>query len=343
MQFGIFFLMGSPGMEPSEHVYRRMLDHIVLAEELGYDSVWIAEHHFSNYGYIPNPLMVAVRAAAETSRIRIGTAVLVLPFWHPLRLAEEIAMADQLTGGRLDVGVARGYQPYEFARFGLSFEDARSLSEETLDILLRALSEVGFSYPGRHYRIDETTVFPRPLQRPHPPIWLGAQSEESFDAAVRFGLPAFTSISGRPIDNLVRNWNWYTAARERHGASGPARFALQQHSCVLPTDDEASRYMAPFLYSRRQVGNLRAGTERVERGFSQELPVEGEPTLDQLFATHTLSGTPDTVRRKIDRYLEVAPITLLNCAFEMGDMPEHVVTDSMRLLAADVIPAYRDR
>src|SRR5579885_1602877 len=109
MKFGAFFLLGSPGLEPAQEMYRRVLGWTVLAEDLGFDSVWFAEHHFSNYGYIPNPLMMAVRAARETRRVRLGTAVLVLPFWHPLRVAEDIAMADQLTDGRLDVGVARGY------------------------------------------------------------------------------------------------------------------------------------------------------------------------------------------------------------------------------------------
>src|SRR6185436_12995598 len=111
------------------------------SEELGYDSVWLAEHHFSNYGYIPNPLMMATHLAGETSKIRLGTAVLVLPFWNPLRVAEDIALTDQLTGGRLEVGVARGYQPFEYRRFGLSADDARERTDETLHILLEALTK----------------------------------------------------------------------------------------------------------------------------------------------------------------------------------------------------------
>ncbi|HTE84039.1 MAG TPA: LLM class flavin-dependent oxidoreductase, partial [Dehalococcoidia bacterium] len=124
-----------------------------MAEDLGYDSVWLAEHHFSSYGYIPNPLLMAVKLAQVTRRVRLGTAVLVLPFWNPLRVAEDIAMTDQLTEGRLEVGVARGYQPYEFQRFGLKMDDNRERTDEALEVLLRALSEDCFEYHGRYHNI----------------------------------------------------------------------------------------------------------------------------------------------------------------------------------------------
>jgi len=341
MQFGLFFLMGSPTVEASGDVYERVLKHIRLADELGYDSVWIAEHHFSNYGYVPNPLMMAIRVAAETQRVRIGTAVLVLPFWHPLRLAEEIAMADQLTGGRLEVGVARGYQAYEFSRFGLNFEDARPRTEEILEILLKALTEDGFSYEGKYHTIPETTIFPKSLQRPRPPIWLAAQTEESFDASARLGLKTFTSGSARPIEVVRRNWNWFLEARRRHGVDTPIEFAVQQQLCVAPTDDVAREWMGEFRYSYRQVQNLRQGQERVERGISYELPIEGEPSLDNLFETHTLSGSPESVRRKVQAYVDAVGLTLLNCTFAMGKMPPEVVERSIRLFAEEVMPHFR--
>ena len=135
MKFGAFFLNQSPEMRPAEEVYARTVKRPARsicmkwpemrpAEEvrrpaLGFDSVWLAEHHFSSYGYCPNPLLMAVKLAERTKRARIGIGVMVVPFYHPLRLAEEIGMADQLTEGRLDLGVGRGYQPYEFNRFGV--------------------------------------------------------------------------------------------------------------------------------------------------------------------------------------------------------------------------------
>lgn len=341
MKFGAFFLLGSPQMLPSREMYGRLLDWVVLAEELGYDSVWFAEHHFSNYGYIPNPLMMAVKAAAVTRRVRIGTAVLVLPFWHPLRVAEDIAMADQLTDGRLEVGVARGYQPYEFARFGLSFEQARERTDETLDVLLRALTQEGFSYEGRSFQIPETTIFPRPLQQPHPPIWLAAHTRESFEIGARLGLKAITTNSGRPIDVLQEGWDSFLDVRRQYGIDGPAEFAVQQQMCLAPTDEEARAMMENVRYAFRQVANLRGGTEQVVNGRSYPAPVEGEPSLDEFFETRTLSGSPATVRDKIGRYQEVAGITALNCTFQLGAMEPDAVTRSMRLFAEEVLPHFR--
>lgn len=342
MDFGVFFLLGSPDMAPARFVYERALKQIRLADELGFDSVWIAEHHFSNYGYVPNPLMFAIKAAQVTSRVRIGTAVLVLPFWHPLRVAEEIAMADQLTDGRLEVGVARGYQPYEFARFGVPWEEARGRSDETLEVLLRALSGDDVTHNGAHYTIPAATIFPRPLQQPYPPVWLAAQSQESFATAARLGLRSFTAVSGRPIEVLRENWSNCEEARRGY-PDAPRDFAVQQHLSVAPTDDEARAQMEHFLYSRRQVGHLSNRTEQIERGLSADVPLPGEPTLDELFETHTLSGSPATVRRKLERYLDVAEITQLNCTFQMGAIADDVAERSMELFAREVMPHFRQR
>src|SRR6202171_6505757 len=118
MRVGTFHLIGSPSMAPAAQRFRETVDQIALADELGFDSVWVAEHHFSNYGYSANPLLLIARASATAPRVRFGQAVIVTPFWHPLRLAEDIAMTDLLTGGRLEVGLGRGYPPLEFRGLG---------------------------------------------------------------------------------------------------------------------------------------------------------------------------------------------------------------------------------
>jgi alkanesulfonate monooxygenase SsuD/methylene tetrahydromethanopterin reductase-like flavin-dependent oxidoreductase (luciferase family) len=341
VQFGAFFLLGSPLMLPSEELYGQVAEWAVEAEDLGYDSLWLAEHHFSSYGYIPNPLMMAVKLAQITKRIRLGTAVLVLPFWDPLRVAEDIAMADQLTDGRLEVGVARGYQPYEFRRFGLKMDDNRERTDEALEILLRALTEDGFDYRGRYHNIPETTIFPKPRQKPRPPIWLAAHTPESFDIAARYGLKSITTNSGRPIEVLEEGWAAFLEARRAHGLDGPADFAVQQQLCLAPTDSEARAQMEHFLYAFRQVNHLRAGTQQVVKGYSQPLPVEGEPGLDEIFEKRTLSGSPATVRSKLDAYQQVCGITALNCTFQLGAMAPETVSRSMRLFAEEVMPHFR--
>lgn len=342
MRFSAFFLAGSPEREEASTVFRRLITFVQEAERLGYDSLWFAEHHFSNYGYIPNPLLLAPRIAAETSRIRIGTAVLVLPFWNPLRVAEDISLADQLTDGRLDVGVGRGYQPFEFRRFGLDIERAREQTDETLSILVQALGQSSFSFEGKHYQIPETTVFPEPVQKPHPPIWLAAHTRESFEIAARLGLRAFTTNSGRPRSVLEEGWANYQAARQQH-PNAPADFGVQAQVCVAPTDADAREQMQHYLYQTRQATNLRQGREHVTSGVSEPTPFEGEPSLDEMFEHRTLSGSPETVRRKLAAYMEVCDMSMLNCVFHGGSMKDETVLQSMRLFAEEVVPAFRDR
>jgi alkanesulfonate monooxygenase SsuD/methylene tetrahydromethanopterin reductase-like flavin-dependent oxidoreductase (luciferase family) len=340
MQFGSFFLAGSPSREDSSVVMKRLLRFVQDSEELGYDSVWFAEHHFSNYGYIPNPLIMSAHMAKETERIRLGTAVLVLPFWNPLRVAEDIALTDQLTGGRLEVGVARGYQPFEFRRFGLSHDDARERTDEVLTILLKALTSESFSFQGRYHEIPEVTVFPRSAQTPHPPLWLAAHTQESFEVAARHGLRAFTTNSGRPVENLKEAWDNYLAARAKH-PSAPEDFGVQVQVIVADTDEEARQQMGAFLYQTRQVATLRSGHEHVVSGVSEPMPFEGEPTVDEMFDLRTISGSPETVIKKIEAYRAVAPMSLLNCVFHGGDMPAEVARHSMRLFAQEVMPHFR--
>lgn len=341
MEFGAFYLAGSPDGRPAEDVYGEIFQYTELAESLGYDSVWFAEHHFSTYGYIPNPLMMIVKAATITSRVRLGTAVLVLPFWHPLRVAEDIAMADQLTDGRLEVAVARGYQPYEFARFGLTMDEARSRTDETLAVLLRALTDVDISFQGRAFDIPPTTILPRPRQQPRPPFWLAAHTPESFAIAARLGLDAFTTNSGRTLDTLRATWNAFTTAVAVQGDGRRRRFGVQTQICVAPTDEEAREQMAHFLYASRQSTNLRNGRERVRAGRAEEIPYDGEPTLDELFTSRTLTGSPATVRRKLQAYTQVCDIAQLNCTFQLGGMRSETVMRSMRLFAEEVMPAFR--
>src|SRR5262244_2611039 len=166
INFGTFLLMQSPSARSSQEIYARGLEIAQASETLGFDNVWLAEHHFSTYGYLSRPAQLATYIAARTTRIRVGTAVIVVPLHHPLVIAEEIATLDLLAGGRVDIGLGRGYQHYEFERFG------RERWEESIDIILRSFEGRPFSYEGKFFRMPETSVFPQPVQRPHPPLWV---------------------------------------------------------------------------------------------------------------------------------------------------------------------------
>src|SRR3979411_1719691 len=188
MRVGTFHLIGSPNMAPAAERFGETLAQIALADELGFDSVWVAEHHFSNYGYSANPLLLIARASASAPRVRFGQAVIVTPFWHPLRLAEDIAITDLLTDGRLEVGLGRGYQPLEFRGLDVDQDQSRALFEEQFEVMRLAWTTDDFTFDGQHSPVRHPiTVLPRPLQQPHPPIWLAVQSETWPDSAAAPG------------------------------------------------------------------------------------------------------------------------------------------------------------
>src|ERR1043165_2497381 len=203
MDIGTFLLMQSPSARSSEEIYARGLELAQAAESLGYRNVWLGEHHFSTYGYLSRPVQLATYIAAKTTRLRVGTAVIVVPLHHPLVVAEEIATLDLLAGGRVDIGLGRGYQHYEFERLGLELESGRARWEESVDVILKALEGRPFSYDGKIFKIPETTIFPLPLQRPRPPIWITAQSPDSVEGAVRRGFNVLTGGFGVPVERMA--------------------------------------------------------------------------------------------------------------------------------------------
>ena len=153
----------------------------------GYDAVWLAEHHFSSFSVCPSVHMVGTLAAARTRRLRIGTGVSLAPFYHPLRLAEEVALLDVLSGGRVNWGAGRGFARVEFEAFGVPPEESTSRFRETVEIVLRAWTDERLQFSGEHFRFDGIEVLPKPMQRPHPPVWMAASSDGAIDWAAGRG------------------------------------------------------------------------------------------------------------------------------------------------------------
>src|SRR5258707_3277566 len=200
MEFGIFNLMGSRDPEkPTAEIFAEVAEQTRLADELGYAIAWFAEHHFSNYCLCASPLMIIAHCASITKKIRLGTAVVVLPLYNPARLAAEIATADALSNGRLMLGVGAGYQPYEFQRFGVDIKQNLEMTEEFSEILDLELNRDFFSYQGKHYQLPETHIPARTVQKPLP-IYVAGHTQAMFRAAARRGyrvLPSARSGGGR--------------------------------------------------------------------------------------------------------------------------------------------------
>src|SRR5262249_43003083 len=206
MRFGLFCLM--PQRDRNRTV-RQIADEAIeqarLAEALDFETVWFAEHHFSNYSMIPSPLMMAAYCPGRTDRIKLGTGVLVLPLYEPVRLVEEIAFVDQISGGRLQLGLGSGYQEYEFKHFGRNLSQSQSIFLEFLDILELALASGEIAYDGAHFRIDRTALGLRPRQTPMPPIYVAGlmQNAEVQARLARSGHTPFLPQHHRPAAALA--------------------------------------------------------------------------------------------------------------------------------------------
>ena len=188
MKLGVLQFFSWPGRHgPLEDVYARALERIEIMDRGGFDAVWLAEHHFTTFSVCPSVHMLGTLAAARTKRLRIGTAVSLAALYHPLRLAEEVALLDVLSGGRVNWGAGRGFAPSEFNAFGVPPEESAERFREAVEIVLQAWTKERFSFKGTHFSFDDIEVLPKPLQRPHPPIWMAATSEPAIDWAASRG------------------------------------------------------------------------------------------------------------------------------------------------------------
>ena len=342
MKFGTFMLLQSPDMLPSKEVYARAVEQAEAAEDLGFDSVWLAEHHFSSYGYCPYPLLLAVKIGERTKRVRVGTAVVVLPLHHPLQLAEEIAMTDVLTDGRLDIGIGRGYQPYEFVRVGLDISNNTEMYDESVEVLEKALRGESFTYEGRFYNFPETTIFPVPIQQPRPPFWVASQQPSSVEDSVRRGFNVITGGSGTTASMVAEFRALFDQAVEKYEMSHPPTFGVQRQVYVTATDEEARKEVHQSVWHTRVARHLRAGTGRVERGRAIAEPIAGEPTEDETWETGVIFGSPETCLRKLLDYRDIAGVEHFNCSFWVGSMSQQQVLSSMELFAKHVMPHLQD-
>src|SRR5947208_188599 len=245
MRFGTYYFLQAPPALSHADVFRREIEQMAWTEELGFDSLWLTEHHFIEYGLSVSPAVLAAAAAMRTRRVRIGLAAAILPFHDPVRLAEELAMVDVLSGGRLDVGVGRGNRPVEFEGYRVPQIENRERFDEALEILVRAWTRERFAYEGRHHTIPEVRVIPKPLQQPHPPVYVVCTSPDTIEATALRGAPMLNSLLRGGVDRLARSRDTYVKAGEKAGrtasetASLLSRWGVSRHVYVAPTDAQA--------------------------------------------------------------------------------------------------------
>lgn len=304
--------------------YAELLEQAEAAEEWGFDSFWVAEHHFHEYGAVPRPPILLSAVAQRTRRIRLGSGVVVLPFDHPLRVAEDYAMVDVLSAGRLNLGVGSGYLKHEYAGFGIDPEDKRARFDEALEVLLRAWTGERVSYAGAHVEVHDVRLNVLPVQEPRPPVWVATLRT---DGGARVGarrLPAMfiPYASAETLPQMTAGLRDYRAAFVAAGGrleDATAPFGFHTY-CAESTADaraEARPYMERYVRTRLYA---------VQRSF--------ETLLEQDVVA---IGDPDEILRVARRY-EAAGFTHFLAIANFGGLPHKRVLRSMELMARHVLP-----
>jgi alkanesulfonate monooxygenase SsuD/methylene tetrahydromethanopterin reductase-like flavin-dependent oxidoreductase (luciferase family) len=237
MEFGIFNLMNRRhrSQDPAVMI-RETVAQVQAAERAGFGVAWFTEHHFTNYSITPSPLMMAGHVAPQTTTIRLGTAVVLPALYQPARLLGEVAFADNLTGGRLILGLGAGYQAYELARFGITLEEARAVTDEWAELLANGLGQEEFEYHGKHIKLQHTWFTTQPVQQPRPEIWIAGNSRDSQQRAARGGHPLFVTGFGQDSAALAGIRAEAEAALAEEGRDPASlRFATLRYCFV--TDD----------------------------------------------------------------------------------------------------------
>jgi alkanesulfonate monooxygenase SsuD/methylene tetrahydromethanopterin reductase-like flavin-dependent oxidoreductase (luciferase family) len=334
MRFGLFGGAKSAGGGPSgdSQGYRNFIDYVLLAEELGYDSVFLVEHHFTGVGQVSASLNLLSYLAGRTSRIRLGTAVVVLPWHNPVLLAEQVATLDLVSGGRVDFGVGKGYRENEFAGFCIPIAEATERYDEAIEVLRKAWTSEGrFSHHGRRWHFENIVVEPRPHQQPHPPFWMGAGSFESIRRAARDGFNLLLDQIGS-IDLTIER---VAAYREEWDRSGriyhPAQVGVTRGLHIVTSEEERTRAYELRKQVLKMIGDLARGpgAERYQNPTSfADTDIAGEDAA--------LLGTPDEIIAKLKR-------------LEAGGVENVLLVDAtgskhaLRIFAAEVMPAFQSR
>jgi alkanesulfonate monooxygenase SsuD/methylene tetrahydromethanopterin reductase-like flavin-dependent oxidoreductase (luciferase family) len=317
---------------PFGEYFQDILHEVALAEELGFEGFWFTEHHFLLYGGpIPNPAVFISAAAARTSRIRLGSAISILPLHHPMQAAEDYAMADAISGGRLDFGIGRGNTQLDYDVYGVDRDDSRARFEEAGEIIAGAWTQECFQHQGRFWQFDQVTVEPRPSQQPRPPIWVAGNSEDSGLWAGRHGFELMSVAHTFPPEHArVGVDAWKRGLAERGESAEQRRIQLLVRVWV---DDDADKARETAVAALQRYDYLAS----VGRNRGMLRMSDPETMLAQ---GRNIYGNPEQCIQGIRNAQANFEFDTLACVFNWGGIAHHDIERAMRLFAKEVIPAF---
>jgi alkanesulfonate monooxygenase SsuD/methylene tetrahydromethanopterin reductase-like flavin-dependent oxidoreductase (luciferase family) len=324
---------------PVNELFKERLQLLEAADAAGFYGYHVAEHHATPLGMAPSPALFLAAAAQRTRHIRLGPLVYLLPLYHPLRLIEEICMLDQLSDGRLDLGVGRGVSPYELRYFGVDPGETRAIFNETLAALLAGFTHSRLTFEGTHFKCHDMPMALQPFQKPYPPLWYPTHNPESVEYAARHG---FNFVGLGPaaavrqhVDAYRKTWSAHQHDQGRlNGHVADPKLGILRQVVVADTDEEA-RAAASAAHATWYRSITRLWHEHDDH------------SVDGLFAWETsmqadtiLFGSPSRVREHVGRLLQESGCNYVICVFAWGSLPHEQTMRSLKLFAQEVMPAF---
>ncbi len=340
MDFGIFILMQQRNQDKSAgQIIREAVEQTQAADRNGFAAAWYAEHHFSNYGLCPSPLMMAAHCAGVTKQIRVGSGVVIAPLYNPARLIAEIALADQLSNGRLNLGIGGGYQQYEFDRFGVSLTNAKEKTLEMLDMIEAGLTQKKFEYDGQYFKQPMTAINVRPKQEPMPPVWIASGDPILMRRALRSDYHVFISggLGGTKRLGGFREQIDSLAVEE---GKDPAKIKVAMLRFAYASDNqrEIEHYVDCARYQQRIAVSLKRRVEAVEDDYMvTEQAYDDELPFEKLMKNLPVGSVDTVIERLLGDIRAVRPVHVA-LQTQVGDFDHSLMLKQLDLWAKVIIP-----
>jgi alkanesulfonate monooxygenase SsuD/methylene tetrahydromethanopterin reductase-like flavin-dependent oxidoreductase (luciferase family) len=339
MRFGFMEDFRNPVQwrRPFPEFYEQILQQIARGEALGYDNVWLTEHHFTDDGYNPSLMTTAAAVAARTRDIRIGTFILLLPYQHPVLVAEEVANVDIFSNGRFDFGIGQGYSYHEFNALCMNRSERGSRMREGIDIIKRLFTEERVTYDGKYTRLKEARLTPKPVQQPYPPIWIGARGPKAIKKAAELGYHLMGTIGPDPAPLYVDTL--------RELGQEPSDFKIAQLRMVYcaESEDEAWRDCQDHLFHMLEFYHDILSNAKDAKGDDLPLPVTKPADMrHSVLADHFMIGTPEQVAAKVRAFRDAYQCTDFIMGTQFPGLDPAKGTRSLELFAEEVMPKFKE-